>query len=210
MLSPSVRASLTEAAHRYHRNVLAAASYLDGRGIAESAASSFLLGCVDDPIPGHERFVGMLSIPWLTPAGVVGMKLRRIDGSEGPKYDSPPGQKARLFNAQALREGGDLAIICEGEFDAILGQSMLDVPCVATPGTTWLDHWSRCFGDFDRVVVIADHDSKEDGSDPGLKHAQKVQKAVSGAELVLPPPGLDLSDWLLRDGVEAVRKACGL
>lgn len=210
MLSPSVRASLTEATYRYNSDVAAAASYLEARGIDQIAAHGFLLGKVSDPIPGHERFTGMLSIPWLTPNGAVGMKFRRIDGSEGPKYDSPPGQKARLFNAQSLRQGGDLAVVCEGEFDAIMGQSSLDVPCVATPGTTWLDHWSRCFGDFDRVVVIADHDAKEDGSDPGRKHAEKVHKAISGAELMLPPSGLDLSDWVLRDGPEAVRKAVGL
>jgi putative DNA primase/helicase len=151
----------------------------------------------------------MLSIPYLTFHGTVAMKFRRVEG-DGPKYDSPPGQKARLFNAKALSEGGDLAIVCEGELDAVMAQGALGVPAVASPGTNWMDHWSRCFGDFDRVVVIADHDAKEDGSDPGMKHAQKVQKAIPGAELVLPPPGLDLTDWVAQNGVDEVRRAVGL
>jgi hypothetical protein len=47
---------------------------------------------VVDPIAGHELGEGMLSIPYITPAGVVGIKFRRLD--EGtPKYLWPTGQK---------------------------------------------------------------------------------------------------------------------
>lgn len=153
----------------------------------------------------------MLSIPYVAHNGdVLAMKFRRIDDSEGPKYDSPPSQKARLFNARSLAEGGAYAVICEGELDAIAGWSIGISHIVSTPGTTWLDHWPRCFADFDRVLVVADHDAKEDGSDPGLKHAQKVKKTIEGAELVLPPAGLDLTDWIQRDGREAVLEAMGL
>lgn len=213
LLSSSQRASLTEAAHRYHANVLAAAFYLDGRGVAESQASSFLLGCVGDPITGHERFRGMLSIPYLCHGSVVAMKFRRIEDSDGPKYDAPAGQHLRLYNAQSLAEGGEVAVVCEGELDAIAAAGALSVPSVGVPGTSAWDanpHWARCFGDFDRVVVIADNDVKESGDNPGMKLAQKIVKSVGGAELVAPPAGLDLTDWLLRDGADAVRKAVGV
>jgi len=153
----------------------------------------------------------MLCIPYVLHTGdVVAMKFRRIDDSEGPKYDSPSGQTARLYNARTLAEGGPLALICEGELDAIAAEEHLGVPSVGTPGTTWMDWWARCFGDFDRVVVVADHDAKEDGSDPGLKHARKVQKTIEGAELVTPPAGHDMTSWINEYGVDAVRKGLGL
>lgn len=210
--SPSLRASLTARAEKYAQNVDLLASYLIGRGLGHAAATGHLLGCVVDPEPGDERFAGMMSIPYLTAHGdVIALKLRRIDGSEGPKYDSPSGQKAHLFNARALAAGGELALVVEGELDAVMGSSVLGVPTVGTPGTNFLDHWTRCFGDFDRVVVVADHDlTREDGGNPGLKHAKKVQQLIAGAELVLPPSGEDLSSWVQNHGVEAVRDALSL
>lgn len=204
---------LAETAARYHQNVIAAASYLEGRGLGPAEASLFQLGVVSDPVPGHERFTGMLSIPYITPLGVIGFKFRRIDGSEGPKYDSPAGQKARLYNAQSLAEGGAVALVCEGELDAVAAQGAFSVPSVGVPGVSAWEgnpHWARCFGDFDRIVVIADHDAKEDGSDPGLKHAGRVVKDIPGAELVTPPPGLDLTDWIVGYGVDAVAEGLGL
>lgn len=211
MLSASQKTSLREAAQRYHSNVLAVASYLDGRGVSEKAAGLFRLGCVVDPMPGHERFDGWVSIPYVTAVDdVVAFKFRNPNPDADPKYDSPAGQTARLFNARSLASGGELALVLEGEMDTIMASSMLEVPAVGSPGTTWLDHWSRCFGEFERVVVIGDHDAKPDGSDPGLKHAQKVRKAIDGAELVLPPAGMDFSEWVLEYGVDAVKEKVGL
>jgi phosphatidylethanolamine-binding protein (PEBP) family uncharacterized protein len=60
------------------------------------------------------------------------------------------------------------------------------------------------------VLVVADHDAKEDGSDPGLKHAHRVVKDIPGAELVTPPPGHDLTSWLIEYGVDAVAEGMGL
>lgn len=206
--------SLAQTAARYHQNVIAAAFYLEGRGLGPDDATSHLLGVVSDPIPEHSRFTGMLSIPYVThDEGVIGFKFRRIDDSEGPKYDSPAGQKAHLYNARSLAEGGSVAVVCEGELDAVAAQSALSVPAVGVPGvSTWQGnpHWARCFSDFDRVLVIADNDVKEDGSNPGMKLAQRIVKDVAGAELVTPPPGLDMTDWLLQDGPESVREALGL
>jgi DNA primase len=214
LCKPERTRSLAETAARYHQNVIGAASYLESRGLGPSDADSFLLGLVSDPAPGHERFAGMLSIPYvLHDGGVVGFKFRRIDGSEGPKYDSPAGQKARLYNARSLADGGPVAVVCEGELDAVAAQGAFSVPSVGVPGVSAWEgnpHWARCFADFDRVLVVADHDAKEDGSDPGLKHAHRVVKDIPGAELVTPPPGHDLTSWLLQDGAEAVREACGL
>lgn len=209
--SPQQLASLETATATYQTDLdTAAASYLTGRGIGKQAATVARLGVCVHPAPGHERFTGMLSIPYIAANGnVVAIKFRALDPERKPKYDGPS-QRSRLFNSRACAIGGTVIAVCEGELDAVKVQQDLGIPAVSTPGTTWFPHWARCFGDYDRVIVFADHDAKEDGSDPGLKHARKVVAEVPNAELVSPPAGSDVSEWLNQSGAEAVRKAAGL
>lgn len=214
MLSDSVRLSLEEATARYAASVDQAAEYLVARGISHEAALDFRLGRVVDPVSGHDRFRGMLSIPYLSVGGVTAIKFRCLEDHDhrahgGGKYDGPS-QKARLFNSRACSTGGDLAIITEGELDAVVAQSVLGVPAVGTPGTTWMKHWPRILSDFDRVIVVADHDAKEDGSDPGVKHADKVRRSIVGSEVVVPPEGYDLTEWVLAEGADRVKEVMGL
>lgn len=213
-LSQSHKDSLERATAKYETNIDQAGSYLHARGITRDAALSYRLGVVSEPEPGHERFVGMLALPYLTVSGPVAIKFRRIDGSDGAKYDSPAGQRIRLYNSRSLASPGDLVAVCEGELDALVCTSALGIPAVGVPGaSTWEDHWARCFADYPTVLVVADHDVKTDDkgreSSPGLKHAHKVVQKIHGARLVTPPPGLDLGEWVLRDGPEAVRKVMG-
>lgn len=210
-LSPSLRRTLQEAAESYAQDVHLAADFLSARGITETVARGNLLGVVHEPIPGHERFVGMLSLPYVTPAGVVALKFRQLDPERTPKYDAPSGQTARLYNVAALHTAGDMVAVCEGELDALVMHHVVGIPAVGVPGASnWQAHWSRCFMDYESVVVIGDNDVKEDGSNPGLKHARRVVKEVRGGRPVLPPSGLDLTEWVQAEGVETVRKACGL
>lgn len=210
IVSSSQIESLGRAAAAYAVNVDLAAPYLVSRGIGQQAALGSRLGYVVGPDPGHERFRGMVSIPYLLPVGVVAIKFRRIEG-EGAKYDSPSGQHSRLYNAGVLASGGDVVAICEGEFDAIKVQQDLGIPTVAVPGTdNWKPYMARCFADWDRVIVFADHDAKEDGSDPGLKHAKRLVKEIVNSELVIPPGGMDMTEWLISEGIDAVREASGL
>lgn len=147
----------------------------------------------------------MLCIPYVTARNdVIALKFRRM-GDGTPKYDSPAGQRQHLYNARALATGADVAAILEGELACIVAEKVLGIPCVATPGTQLLPHWVRCFSDLERVLVIADHDAKADGTDPGRKHAEKLVKQIPNAELVLPPAGEDFDSWVLRDGPDAVR-----
>jgi hypothetical protein len=208
LLAESQRRSLAEATQRYAAAVDQAAAYLVGRGIGREAAIGSHLGFVADPVPGHERFAGMLSIPYLTVSGPVAIKFRRLQG-EGQKYDGPAGQHRRLYNARACSKGGPVVAICEGELDAVCVESNLGIPAVAAPGVHWADHWSRCFADFDRIVVFADNDLHEDGSNPGKKHGEKLARTLS-AEMVLPPVGCDVSDWIALEGADVVREAAGL
>lgn len=216
-LSASQKLTLEQATARYEANVEVLGSYLDGRGISRDAATSQRLGCVSDPIAGHERFEGMLALPYLTASGaVVGFKMRCVKDHDCKaehcqRYDTPSGQKTRLYNAGVLASGGEVCAVVEGEIKAIVCTHVLGVPAVGTPAGSWLEHWPRALADFDKVLVIADNDVKEDGSNPGLKHAKdKVMKTLPNAELVVPPPGVDLDQWVLDAGAPAVRKAMGL
>ena len=208
--------SLEKATARYAENVEALASFLDARGIGPIAASSQRLGLVSDPLPGHERFVGWMSIPYVTASSVVGMKFRCIADHNCKdvgcqRYDQPSGQKVHLFNAGVLASTkSDVVAVCEGELDAILMTHTLGIPAVGTFAGMWQDHYPRCFADFDEVVIIADHDVKPDGSSPGRKHAEKVRASISGSRVVLPPAGCDLGEWVALEGREAVLERIGL
>lgn len=221
-LSRQQRTSLQEAATAYHNQLTSrAASYLSARGLGQDDATGHLLGEVCDPRPGHDRFRGMLSIPYRSRAGVLGFKFRCIGDHDckaesHPKYDSPSGQGARLFNVNALLATSDTIALVEGEMSALILQAQVGVPTVGTPGTQWVKehpHWPRCFANFDRILVVADHDTTDDGrTDPGkgVGHAKRVVNTLQGAELILPPPGMDPDEWVLAEGPAAVRKAMGL
>ena len=209
LVPPSHRTALETAIARYATTVEFAGEYLAGRGITKPVAVAARLGFVSDPMPGHERFQGMLCIPYLTPAGPVAIKFRRIEG-EGQKYDAPSGQHLRLYNVDAFFEPGDVIVLCEGELDALMCHRVVGVPAVGAPGTNFAEHWPRCFADHDRVLIVADNDLKDDGSNPGLKHAKSVQQKIPNSTIILPPAGLDLGEWVLRDGVDEVRRALGV
>lgn len=218
-LSSSLKAFLEEATARYEAALdQPTASYLIGRGLdPEGVTARFArLGLVSDPMPGHERFRGRLALPYVTPSGVVAMKFRclgshancKAEGHE--KYLAPSGGKIRMYNTRALLDSSDTVAVCEGELDALMVHQIVGVPAVGTWGTNWFDHYPRMFADFDRVLVIADNDLKDDGSNPGVKHARKIAATINRAEVVEPPEGLDVSEWIVRDGVAVVRKAMGL
>lgn len=166
-------------------------------------------------MPGHEKVAGFMSIPYVVPSGVVAMKFRCIADHNCKevgcqRYDQPAGQKVHLFNAGILATTkSDVVAVCEGELDAILCTHELGIPAVGTAAGTWLDHYPRCFADFEEVIVIADHDAKPDGSSPGIKHAKRVASTISRSRIVTPPVGMDLGEWVAAEGREAVLERIG-
>jgi DNA primase len=124
----------TKAAHQYHNSLAGspAEAYLTQRGIIDGA-EKFLLGYVAEVAPGHEdRLRHHLSIPYITEAGVVGFKFRRIDGGD-PKYMIPTGQKHHLYNVNAILNAVNQVLVVEGEIDAI-SATLAGFPAVAVAG----------------------------------------------------------------------------
>jgi DNA primase len=203
MLNAEQRKSLTEAAEKYHNSLTPETlSYLEGRGISREVADTFLLGNVIEPSGGHEHVVGRLSIPYRTPAGVVGMKFRSMDET-APKYLYPTGQKVGLFNVNDLHKSSDTIAICEGEIDTIVLSGLVGVPAVGVAGVSqWKPHFPKLFESYSRILIFADNDIKEDGRNPGQELAKRIKEDLDTAVIIHLPANEDVNDVFLNYGAE--------
>jgi DNA primase len=185
--SKLLKESLGRAVNHYAQNIGMAEEYLLGRGIDLAVARTVHLGLVVEPLTGHEQFAGRLSIPYLTPTGVVDIRFRSIDGSE-PKYMGMPGTETRLYNVRALHEAQKYIAVCEGEIDAITLHYQCGIPSIGVPGAnSWKRHYTRLLQDFEQVFVFAD------GDQPGSDFGKKVAREVQGSVIVNMPDGHDVN-----------------
>ena len=198
---------LLEAAQRYAQEISPEAIVaLLERGISEEVAARFQLGTITDPINGHEMYEGWISIPYITASGsCVGFKFRRLDDAK-PKYGSPTGQKAHLYNVTDILTPSAYIVVTEGELDTVITSGMLGIPAVGVPGVqAWKPHFSKLFNGYDTVYVVGDNDIKEDGSNPGAEFAKRVASEIINSSIVTLPPGLDINDYYLAHGADATR-----
>lgn len=208
-LSGQRRAALAQATERYAEAFLAspAEEYLLGRGISAEVATSFQLGFVTEPVEGHDRFRGRLSIPYLTPSGVVGMRFRSIDPeSDAPKYDSESGQRTALYNVNDLHRSEPWIAVCEGELDTLVMSGVVGVPAVGIPGVEHWNKkggiWSRLLQDYETIYVAVD------GDKAGQKAAEMITRQVENTVL-LQIPG-DVNEMVQAQGPEALLEMMGL
>lgn len=220
-LGQEQRSLLEAATLRYQRALeeevspfsTSAREYLAERWFDHRARARYRLGYVADPLPGHEPMAGRVSIPYLTPHGVVALKFRCVADhnckeAKCPKYMATPGSGARLYNARAILVRADTIAVCEGEFDAMAISMFAGVPTVGYPGAdTWKQkatrHWPRVFAGLD-VVVVAD------GDRPGRDAALAVAESLDSARVVHMPDGEDGNSMIIKDGPEAFRARLGL
>jgi DNA primase len=199
---------LLEAAQRYAQAISPEAlAVLDARGISEVVAAKYQLGTITDPINGHEMYEGWISIPYITASGsCVGFKFRRVDEGK-PKYGSPTGQKAHLYNVSDITIMKPYIVVCEGELDTVIVSGVLDIPAVGVPGVAaWKPHFPKLFGGYETVYVVGDNDVKEDGSNPGAEFSKRVANEVMNSTIVTLPPNMDINDYYLAHGASATRK----
>jgi DNA primase len=203
MLSLEQKESLTGCVAQYHQAIdEKTLSYLESRGINRKAVDTFLLGTVNDPMPGHEHAVGSLSIPYITGSGVVGVKFRKVDDSS-PKYIWPTGQKIGMFNVSDLIKDVDTISICEGEIDTIILSAMCDIPAIGVAGVSqWKEWFPMMLEGYRRVFVFADNDIKEDGRNPGMELAKRIKEDLNHAVVINLPPNKDVNDMYLLEGAD--------
>ena len=199
--------SLKEAALRYAQEISPEALVvLAERGISEEVASRFELGTITDPMNGHEMYERWISIPYMTALDMcVGFKFRRLDDGK-PKYGSPTGQKAHLYNVKDTTILSPYIVVCEGELDTVITSGVLGIPAVGVPGVqAWKPHFTKLFTGYDTVFVVGDNDIKEDGTNPGLEFSKRVASEVLNSQIVTLPPGMDINDYYLAHGADATR-----
>ena len=207
MLSESLRMSLAEAVNKYHGSVDEVAAYLAARGITKQAAEAHLLGYVtaDNVAVGHEQFIGRMSLPYVTPTGVVDVRFRAVTEEQSPKYLSRAGSEHILYNVMAFRRASDVIAICEGEIDCITANTLCGIPAVALQGTSaWKPFYARAFLDYERVLVLCD------GDQPGKELGRKIATSVDQAVIIHMPDGMDVNSTFLAEGVDGIRRRAGV
>lgn len=200
----SKQRNLTRAAVRlYSANVAEAEAYLASRAITPAMARSWQLGVVREPAQGHESYVGRLAIPYLTPAGPVGIVFRCLrdhdcKASKCPKYLAEEGRYRGLYNVHAFAKPLSKIYITEGELDAVVATAN-GYPAVAIPGAArWEPHWSYLWDGYEQVIVLADGDTA------GAALASKIKHEVRQATVVHLPQGHDCSSLVTEQGAEAL------
>lgn len=203
-LSPSHKRSLEMSTATYAANVDQAGPYLAARGIDRQTAAIHRLGFVADPLPGDEDYAGRLSIPYITPNGVVDLRFRAI-GEQQPKYLGYPDRPTRLFNVQALLTTSNVVAVCEGEIDTIVMHSLVGIPAVGVPGAQhWKPHYRLLLEDFEHVVVMCD------GDQAGREFGRKVVSDLDNATAVHLPDGVDVNEAYLSHGTDWIKAKAGM
>lgn len=206
MLSESLRQSLAEAANSYHLSVDRAAEYLARRGITKEAASQHLLGYVteDNVAVGHEAFINRVAIPYITASGVIDIRFRSVADEVTPKYLGRVGAELTLYNPTAFSIPSDVIAVCEGEIDTITA-SMCGIPAIGLAGVNaWKPFYARAFGDYQRVLVLAD------GDQPGKELGKKIATQVDQAVVIVMPDGMDVNGTYLMEGADGIRRRAGV
>jgi DNA primase len=217
--SSAQRASLVERQRRYQAHDRATLlAYLASRGLDEATTDRYGLGIVPSS-EDRAEIAGRLAIPYLTPAGPLGMKFRCIDPVHGdhkgdeagkcPKYIGDPGFHPPLYNAGSLLEDSDIAFICEGEIDALTVHALTGYPAVGVPGVSQWKHadngfWPRCFSAFDRVIVPAD------GDKAGQDLAKTIARDIQETSVVYLPAGTDCNSFIRDHGPAEFLRKCDL
>lgn len=151
----------------------------------------YQLGYVGSPLPGDEHLRGSISIPYLSPSGVVSMKFRVLNDG-GAKYIKHKGHKNRLFNTGAYFSAGEVLGISEGELDAISATEFLNVPTIGVPGVEgWKESWRYTLRDFSIIYLFADGDL------PGRGFAAEMAERIGWRARVIPcAEGEDVSSMV--------------
>jgi DNA primase len=179
----------------------AALGYLLTRGLTAETIRQARLGYIPGDYREQRTLAGLevpcgITIPWLAFDVLWAVKVRRAAGL--PKYlQIAGGSAAGLYGADAL-EKADVALFCEGEFDALLvGQEAGSLVTAVTLGSAvnplaarWLGELIHC-----RLLLVAyDHD------EAGRRGARRLRKISPRFHAITVPHGNDIGDFFLNGG----------
>ncbi len=203
-LSKSQRELLAKATENYEKNLGEALPYLLSRGITEETARMFRLGFVKNPETGHELYQGKLSIPYITPSGVIDIRFRSLSTESGPKYLSRPGATTHIYNIGALSRDNGMLVVCEGEIDTIIA-TQVGFIAVGLPGANnWKQFYSRVLDGWDKIMLFCD------GDNAGREMAKTISRELDNVFPVFMPDNQDVNDVFLAEGAEGLRRRVGV
>ena len=164
----------------------------------------FRLGFVKNPETGHELYQGKLSIPYLTPAGVIDIRFRSLSNDSGPKYLSRPGASTHIYNIGALSRDNGMLVVCEGEIDTIIA-TQVGFIAVGLPGANnWKQFYSRVLDGWEKIMLFCD------GDNAGREMAKTISRELDNIFPVFMPDNQDVNDVFLAEGAEGLRKRVGV
>lgn len=183
--------------------------YLASRGIGYWTACLFRLGV-------HRAETGRdyLAIPYLSKAGVIARKLRRLPRErdaagewiepEGPKYLALKGGGTPLYNPLGLFEDSSTLFVIEGEIDTITVMSQTGFPAAGVPGgTAWRESWNLLFGRYQDLVFVGD------GDPTGEKFVARAKEFPNGRAVMMPEQE-DATSFFVKHGAVALAEVLGV
>lgn len=181
-----------------------------------SVVKKYELGVVIEPVDvADERFVDMLSIPYLTKHGTRAIRFRNLrDGK--PKMAQHLDQPLMLYNPNAYFDAKGAIGLAEGEIDAITATEKLGIPTIGLPGTeSWKANrriWAPLFKNFQKVIVFTDGDkiNPETGLRPGEELGKAIRESLKWrARIVSCPEGEDVSSMVAAGRQDELLKQFG-
>lgn len=163
--------------------------WLVNRAISENIIDKFNIGSTEN---------GRIAIPVKDSLGkILFYKYRRgPEFTVGPKYTYDKGATVNLFNIEVLFQKPEKVVICEGEFDVMVLES-LGIHAVTSTGgaTSFQESWVPFFKDLD-VYVCMDND------DAGQKGLVKICNFLPDAKYVPLPAEVgdhgDITDFFVK------------
>ena len=212
-VTDSSLAGLEEATARYEAERWAIADVLAKRQISEGVASTFRLGFVAEPAPGHERYQGRLAIPYLgiDKDGVERVRSMRFrclkdhgcNASGCAKYLGEAGERIQMFNVRAIKKAGDSIHVAEGELDAVV-LAQCGLSAVGMPGaSSWARRHGRMLAGFSKVYVWGDPDG------PGQEFSGRVRAAIGARARVVHLREGDVNETFVKGGKAAIEQLIG-
>jgi hypothetical protein len=131
-------------------------------------------------------------IPTLGRGGVWYERVHRPNGQ--PRYETPTGVAAHLYNPQGLGPHSPQVWIAEGEFDC-LSLVCAGIPAVAVLGAGAFNrHWQLLFTGAEIVIAF-------DPDQAGRSHAEKLAQLWPSGQVSFfdPSPYGDLNEWFAAD-----------
>jgi phage/plasmid primase-like uncharacterized protein len=78
---------------------------------------------------------------------------------------------------------------------------MVQVPAVGVAGVSqWKPWFPKLFESYNRILIFADNDVKEDGRNPGQELAKRIKEDLDKAIIVGLPANRDVNDTFLDSG----------